>query len=364
MLALVGPSVAIATNATKAINALRSLQEVSEEGALLWHLLDAIEAPLRIASNFLCREDTMMFFEGSVQLSRSAIAECERLLARDDDEDGRPSSQEGWMAWLDHKKQGLKRREALPKLTARLQVCINALQLSYTSMAAVVRPPESDPMMAAFSYSGTAVHRAREIVHQFEMARRRELLLCVGNYITSAPSAVASRCGQEDWRTFGMHSLWLQLDDHDSYQLLFRKAAKIPGLEDSEEEGDSQTDIRKRLRLGNDLKVQRKWTRDVSDALQLQECQLLPQIAYFFSESEASHSSSVILFEVPNRKALESSDMSRPLSVEVFEALLVMLMLTAGLEDGRHLLADSCDVDSATGKSQFVFSLEQLMGPY
>jgi hypothetical protein len=53
-------------------------------------------------------------------MTKNCLRKCEDLLAREDEEDGRPEAPEGWARWLNTVKEGASRKDTLPKLTAEV----------------------------------------------------------------------------------------------------------------------------------------------------------------------------------------------------------------------------------------------------
>lgn len=384
MFGLVGPTVTVATNAGKAINLLRSLSEVSEEGKLLWHALDSLESPLQLAVCLQRRHATMHFFNGPVQLTQEVIEECERVLARDDGEDLRPESKEGWLSWLSHKKKGLMRKDSLPKLTAQLGVCMNSLQLAF-SAANTLHPPTARPLRKPFELLPAAVESATELVHEFEMGRRSRVLCCSGALFATSSSSLQGRETDRNWRHVGAYTLWVELSSADErYQLIWRPMPKTVGLDEDSDEDDAAPaqsskhacDMKTKYSLKvnhTSLVFRRIWADELKSRVskQLQPDLRAPfardQIAYNLADD--SGWACVMFFEVSRRSlglnAAGIEETSRQsMSAEMFEAFLAMLLLKQGREDRGCMLADVCDFESCDGCSNFLEVLEGKVGAY
>eukprot|EP00930_Biecheleria_cincta_P059271 TRINITY_DN45016_c0_g1_i1.p1 TRINITY_DN45016_c0_g1~~TRINITY_DN45016_c0_g1_i1.p1 ORF type:complete len:399 (-),score=60.07 TRINITY_DN45016_c0_g1_i1:104-1300(-) len=384
MFGLVGPTVTVATNAGKAINLLRSLSDVSEEGKLLWHALDSLESPLQLAMCFQRRHTTMHFFHGPVLLCQEVIEECERVLARDDGEDSRPESRDGWVSWLSHKKKGLQRKDALPRLTARLGVCMNSLQLAF-SAASALHPPTARPLRQPFELAPAVVEFATELVHEFEMGRRRRVLCCSGAFMETSSSSLQGRETDQDWCHVGTHTLWIELSSADeTYQLCWRPLPKVVGLDEDSDEDEATPapcskhacDLKIRCSLKLDptsLVCKRMWADElrsrVSKKLEpdLRAPFVRDQIAYNFADG--SGWACVMFFEVPRRSLGLNADgaeetSTQAMSAEMFELVLSMLLLKQGREDMSCMLADVCDFESRSGCSKLLEVLEEKVGAY
>jgi len=375
---------AVATNAGKAIGILRSLSDVSEDGQLLWLALDALEAPLQLAICFQKRQSTMSFFHGPVQLTRCTIEACEQLLARDDGEDSRPSSEEGWLKWLAHTKKGFNRKDALPKLTARLSICMNSLQLAFVASAAINPSLGSMPtrgLRQPFEFLADALQAARDLVHEFEMGRRKRLLCCMGTFYTSSMSAVEGRESVVNWSERGAHTLWVELGDDDTYQLCSRVAPKIAGLDDDDEKEESAAlgtyaaDMKTTFKLGvgcKGMKVARKWSGELRTELGtgFEQPPAKDAIAYIFRNTASLGAPScVIFFEVPSNTVMRKSPddeegSTQPISVETFDSFLTMLALKQGKEETGRALDQVCDLETNGGCTTFQNNLGQYIGKY
>ena len=103
--ALIPAAISALTTTKKAVDLLKCFRSLPEEGYFLWKLLDSIAQPLQLCIALQRRQETVAYLDGAVRVAQHVIAECEELLARDESEDGRPESTEGWVAWMQHKKQ-------------------------------------------------------------------------------------------------------------------------------------------------------------------------------------------------------------------------------------------------------------------
>ena len=109
LLPFASQAVCAATATKKVVDLFTEFQDIPEEGYFLWKLLDTISPPFNLCREYQKREETLAAVDPAVNLTRFAIMKCEQCLAKDEDEDERPNSEEGWVAWLSRSKKGHSR---------------------------------------------------------------------------------------------------------------------------------------------------------------------------------------------------------------------------------------------------------------
>eukprot|EP00929_Paragymnodinium_shiwhaense_P062652 TRINITY_DN31289_c0_g1_i4.p1 TRINITY_DN31289_c0_g1~~TRINITY_DN31289_c0_g1_i4.p1 ORF type:complete len:393 (-),score=106.92 TRINITY_DN31289_c0_g1_i4:371-1549(-) len=365
MFALVGPSIGVVQNAGRAISLLRSVETAYAEGSELWRTLDAIQGPLQLAAMLQQRQATLPLFHGAVQLTQAAIREADTLLARDEDE-----KDEGWTEWLNHKKEGVKRRDAIPKLRKRLAHCMSALQLAFASHASLYPPLLATPagLRQPFIASESVLEQARELIHTFEMGRRKELLCCVGTLYDCGVGGAGSRTWQ------AMRPCALSVVLGDSYTLQLRPYPKVEDVDKDDEEATlpafsfappSSSSSSSGSSGSAGLQVRRSWLSDVP-GLQAHAASLYSahQLLYVMGGSSGLWA---ITFEVPLPAGGADDDdaLTKPLSAEAFEAVLTMIQLKHQEGGDREaLLADTVDLESREGLDKVLEDLRTYIGEY
>ena len=171
-------------------------------------MVDATAEPLRLCVELAKRFDTMPLVEHAVAMTRYVMAECERLLDKDADDDGRPEAAEGWTQWWD----GLSQKGDIEKLLHKLAMSQQALQLA---LAAVAVSSLRAPVSRQFRFIPEAMESAKAVLEEFEMGRCKEgWLLAVGCvYEFTQPSAQPSKEENHLWADEGEKRVRLQWNE-------------------------------------------------------------------------------------------------------------------------------------------------------
>lgn len=254
---------------------------------------------------------------------------------------------------------------------------MGSLQLAFAALAALQPPIWTTPggLRQRFELHWDAVEQAMETVHEFEMGRRKRLLLCLGRLYVASCSAVQGRQGQGDWRTLDEHLLWVEEDSEGKYRIAFERPPRVPGLDydDDDANEDTEAPLAPRISLHSEqLQLQRHWLGDVLGLHPHGGCTAyLDDQPLHVLRPQAPQAACAVVFQVPPDSVpglnadngAEEACSSRPISIEVFEAILAMLLLKQG-PSGNRLLAEVCDVDASGGLDQFGDAICNLIGPY
>ena len=169
---LVGASIVVnaAVTTRKAVSFLQEVAKIEEDGYFLWKLVDSVTAPLETAVQLSARYEACSVVEPAIALTRFTLAAVERVLERDDDEQGRPEDKAGWTAWLLSKTDGLTRKQRILQLQPKVSMALSALQTALTTVQ--LRSPGlgSSP----FIYLEAAAEDAYRLLQEFEFGRLGE----------------------------------------------------------------------------------------------------------------------------------------------------------------------------------------------
>ncbi|KAG8459489.1 hypothetical protein KFE25_012824 [Diacronema lutheri] len=258
-LSLLGPSLAVAGHAARALSAYRTLREVPAEADALFGAMRALEGPLLVASALHARERTAGVVDGALALARAALADAEALLAGDrptdggagvddSDADGGDDGDDGiaddgargWVPWLERAIGGVRRRDALPKARAQLLEAGAALSLAFGVLGALYGPLAPPDPRAPFALEPSALETARELATELEAGRRFRLVLGVGECFALLGSTVKRAGGahgagagaERAWSAHGRHALLLELieppSQHETTAPSNARAAGVP----------------------------------------------------------------------------------------------------------------------------------------
>jgi len=254
---------------------------------------------------------------------------------------------------------------------------MSSLQLAFAAMS-TLQPPlwaTTRGLRQPFTLISDAVEQAQSLVQEFEMGRRKRLLGCMGRLYTCSISSLEARAGGREWKAGDIHTLCVELSNDSSYQLSLQRAPQTLGFDDGLEEGCDGLGAKKEatqisMRAGTrSLRVSRRWLGDVPGLQPHNRSEALAsdQPVYLFEPTAAEGTAAyALLFEVPPFCLSDDEDScsQRSISAEAFEAILTMLLLKDGIEDGKHCLAHVSDLDSKAGVERFLASLSDLVGPY
>ena len=220
-----GATLGLANNAKRAVDILKELGNVPEEGYLLWRLLDATSPALELAVELACRHETLRYVESAVAMTQRTIQRCEQVLQREEEEgDERPEDAASWSTWFAVKKGGVERRVLVKTLCENLSMCQQALQLGLMAVQVEFGPCRTQ---APFQLLPDVVEAAKTMLESFEMGRCDHQLLCVAQLWELAASS--TRQAGADWSERGLFQCSLHLDAG-------RLTLQLVGLDEGPEE--------------------------------------------------------------------------------------------------------------------------------
>lgn len=411
MLSLVGPGVAVASNAVRVVNALRAIRNVPTEVEGLALALDALVPPLELATCLVARYKYARMVAGAVALSERAVEACEEALS-DDSAEGVDVEEEGnWTAWLAQTRCGARRSDLLPSIAAQVDRGIQALSLAFAALA-VLRGPlvPCEAMSPTFELMGGAVEAAREVVHEFEMGRRQAVVIACGEAFACCSSPVRGWTGSKDWICLGSGlvlsmevppggegPLHLRLAPADRLGGSRRGVVAPRGPSQDSPRGGPEAFAASFALTPKSTRVRRValGTSPIADHAQLRSRGPAAEVVdrlpvYLFTKQQSPRDEVAgtddvmgpdqvaVIFSVARRGAAGAShergavgcddDFEDPwphwpagaLCAETVDALLAMAMLKAD----AGALADVVDIDSAQGLEAFREHLERFVGPY
>lgn len=223
---LVGPSLAVAGHAARALSAYRTLREAPAEADALLAAIRAIEGPMFAAAALHARERTAGIFDGALALARDAVAGAESLLAggrpggsvADDDDDNEGAG--GWTPWLERAIHGVRRRDALPRALGEIKAAEAALSLAFAAASALFGPLAPLDPHAPYLVEQTALDCAFDLSIEFESGRRRRIVLgagqcfaLLGSTVKKPSTAAVHAHGARAWSAQGRHVLLLEAQE-------------------------------------------------------------------------------------------------------------------------------------------------------
>lgn len=216
--ALVGPSLAVAGHAARALSAYRTLRNAPAEADALLSAMRALEGPMIAATALHARERTAGLFDGALAVARAALADAEALLAGSrpdgaDEDETEDEGASGWQPWLERAFHGVRRKDALPKARAEIDNAARALSLAFAAASALFGPLAPVDPFAPFALEQPALECALDIATELEAGRRQRIVLgaghvfaLLGSALKKAPAAPAPRA----WSAQGRHALLLE----------------------------------------------------------------------------------------------------------------------------------------------------------
>eukprot|EP00906_Rhabdomonas_costata_P035329 RCo049637 len=341
--ALVSTMVTVATTTKRAVDLLRGFQDLPEEGFFLWKLLDCLTEPLQLCLRLQRRFEAVRVVGPAVTLTQKTVARCEVVLARDTDEDDeRPDSQVAWGRWLNHHKEGLTRRQALPELIQKLHICAQVLQLAIQTVQLQCPESRRGPK-APFLFLPEAVEEAHRIVLDFEFGRHSEFKLSVGSVCHLRRSHGGG--ADQTWVCCGLQLITLRWSESDKgfnleFQRLRESDAEPPDDDGSDSDGENLVPA---VSLSPGTTLSRLW----GDSMELHEgCRLAVR----------PHD---LVYVVNSSHCVTFGSVSGS-SAEVMEAMLCLC-----IRKGRgpaQSLAEVVDLDR--GVEEFKTFMESALGPW
>eukprot|EP00397_Hematodinium_sp_SG-2012_P062927 GEMP01085863.1.p1 GENE.GEMP01085863.1~~GEMP01085863.1.p1 ORF type:complete len:286 (-),score=47.55 GEMP01085863.1:134-949(-) len=177
--ALLGAAWKVAQGTKKCVEFLQSFQGIHEEGYILWHTIEAMQDPLQIAISLRCRHEAFRTLQHPLLLCSFLLQNVEKLIEKDEEEEGRPNDRESWARWIIHKKDGRQRKEQIGEILPRLThvICTLNLALSSVQCKLDIRKITAG---SAFYFVPDAFRVAHRLLLEFEYGRIEESLLCHG----------------------------------------------------------------------------------------------------------------------------------------------------------------------------------------
>jgi len=175
--ALIGAAWKVAEGTKKCLDFLQSFKGIHEEGYVLWQTIEALTEPLQIAMELRSRQVAFNILKHPVQLCSFVLGTVEKLIEKEDGEEGRPNSRDSWRAWISSKKDGKERKERIVEILPKLTHAICALNLALTALQCRVDVRQIS-FGSSFTFVPDAFRGARRLLQEFEFGRLTHALVC------------------------------------------------------------------------------------------------------------------------------------------------------------------------------------------